>query len=228
MNEYNERVLKTVLQDYRAENDDELLKEIEDAKNDPLFQVSDEEAASFAKKYVKKNGKKNRKLFLKVASVILTVVLAGAVFVPVTVEGKKNTLAQHLIYYINSEFLAFGTDDDSQLLLSYEGEFVPSYIPEGYYVDFVNNSKDFKELVLKNSEGKKIMLSEQKIKVNITADHKTDVEIKEIDILGHKGIYYIEDNVQYVIVKTDKLILNIICNNEETNLLVFAEKIEKR
>ena len=228
MNEYNERVLKTVLQDYRAENDDELLKEIEDAKNDPLFQVSDEEAASFAKKYVKKNGKKNRKLFLKVASVILTVVLAGAVFVPVTVEGKKNTLAQHLIYYINSEFLAFGTDDDSRLLLSYEGEFVPSYIPDGYYVDFVNNSKDLKELVLKNSEGKKIMLSEQLFNGSNNFDHKTGVEIKEIDILGHKGIYYIEDNVQYVIVKTDKLILNIICNNEETNLLVFAEKIEKR
>lgn len=228
MNEYNERVLKTVLQDYRAENDDELLKEIEDAKNDPLFQVSDEEAASFAKKYVKKNGKKNRKLFLKVASVILAVVLAGAVFVPVTVEGKKNTLAQHLIYYINSEFLAFGTDDDSQLLLSYEGDFVPSYIPEGYYVASVNNSKDIKELILKNSDGKKIVLSEQKIKVNSTADNKTDVEIKEIDILGNKGIYYIEDNVQYVIVKTDKLILNIICNNEEINLLDFIDLIEKK
>ena len=32
MNEYNERVLKTVLQDYRAENDEELLKEIEGEK----------------------------------------------------------------------------------------------------------------------------------------------------------------------------------------------------
>lgn len=41
MNEYNERTLKNVLEDYREEQDKEFLKEIEEAKNDPLYQISE-------------------------------------------------------------------------------------------------------------------------------------------------------------------------------------------
>ena len=59
MNEYNERILKNVLQDIRQENDDELLKESEDAKNDPLFQIKDGEAEAFVQKYFEKSKKKN-------------------------------------------------------------------------------------------------------------------------------------------------------------------------
>ena len=55
MNEYNERLLKNVLQDYREETDEQLLKEIEEAKNNPLFQNKDGEAAAFVEKYCKVN-----------------------------------------------------------------------------------------------------------------------------------------------------------------------------
>lgn len=54
MTEYNERLLKNVLQDYREENDAQLLKEQEDAKNNPLFQNKEGEAEAFVQQYVRK------------------------------------------------------------------------------------------------------------------------------------------------------------------------------
>ena len=228
MNEYNERVLKTVLQDYRSENDDELLKEIEDAKNDPLFQVSDEEAAAFAKKYVKKNQKKNRNLFLKVASVIFAIVFVGVALIPITVEGRKSTIAQLVFNFVNSEFLAFDSNEDDTLLLSYEGIFVPTYIPEGYYVESVNNTKDAKYLTLVNDTGKKIVITEQVTTVKNIADYAGGVEIENITFNGYEGIYYTKDGSQYVFVLIDDIVLSVICSDEEVNIKSFTEKIEKR
>lgn len=228
MNEYNERVLKTVLQDYRAENDEELLKEIEDAKNDPLFQVSDEEAAAFAKKYVKKNQKKNRNLFLKVASVILAVVLAGSFFIPLTVEGRKSTIAQLVYNIINPESLVLGSDENDNLLLSYEGMFIPSYIPEGYYVKSINNEKNVKEIILTNDNGNIIILSERVTDIKNDIDHTEGIEIEEITLLGYRGIYYTKNDTQYIIILIDDIVLSIVCNDEELNIKAFSEKIEKR
>lgn len=228
MNEYNERVLKTVLQDYRSENDDELLKEIEDAKNDPLFQVNDEEAKDFAQKYVKKTQKKKYKLFVKVASIITAIILAGAMLVPITVEGRKSTVAQLIFNFVNSEFLAFESNEDEKQLFSYEGVFVPTYIPEGYCVELVNNTIDLKELVLKNEDGKTIMLSEQLFNIKGNNDYENDVDIESISMLGYNGNYYKKDDTQYVIIVADDIVLSIICNDDEISLLNFIDLIEKR
>ena len=228
MNEYNERVLKTVLQDYRAENDEELLKEIEDAKNDPLFQVSDEEAAAFAKKYVKKNQKKNRNLFLKVASVIFAIVFVGVALSPITVEGRKSTIAQLVFNFVNSEFLAFDSNENDSLLLSYKGIFVPTYIPDGYHVESVNNAKDLKELTLINNNGKMIILSEQLLSVKGNTDYKNNIDAENINLFGYNGIYYTKNGTQHIVVITDDIVLSIVCNDEELNIKAFSEKIEKR
>lgn len=228
MNEYNERVLKTVLQDYRAENDEELLKEIEDAKNDPLFQVSDEEAKNFAQKFTNKTHKKNFRLFLKVASIVFAVVFAGMIFIPITVEGRKSTIAQLVFNFVNSEFLAFDSNEDDTLLLSYEGIFVPTYIPEGYYVESVNNTKDAKYLTLVNDTGKKIVITEQVTTVKNIADYAGGVEVEKIDFNGYDGIYYAKDDAQFVFILIDDIILSVICNDSEINLMNFINLIEKR
>lgn len=228
MNEYNERVLKTVLQDYREANDAVLLQEIEEAKNDPRFQVREGEAEVFAQKYVKKTGKKTQKMFLKVASVILAVVLVGSVVIPVTVEGRKSSLARLIFSFVNSEFLAFDSNEDDRLLLSYEGEFVPSFIPDGYSVESVNNNPDMKELVLKNDDKHMIVLKEQDIDVKSNNDFAKAENLQEISILGYNGTYYEQDGIQYVIVIADNLFLCIFSDDSEVDLIGFAKKIETR
>lgn len=226
MNEYNERLLKNVLQDYREETDEQLLKEIEEAKNNPLFQNKEGEAEAFAAGYTKKPKKKFGKIFLRVASILVVIALCAS-FIPVTVEGRKSTIAEIIANFVNSEFLAFDSNDDDNLLLAYEGEFVPTFIPDGYSVESINNGKNIKEIVFSNSENK-IMFSEQVLDYKMNADYADGENLQEIEILGYKGISFTKDGVNRVVITTDSVNIYITCDDNDVDLIGFAEKIEKR
>ena len=229
MNEYNERILKNVLEDYIEENDEQLSKEIEEAKNDPRFQVKEGEARAFAMKHYKAKSKKKKtaSLILKIASVVLVIAI-GVSFIPFSVEGKRSSFAEIIINFVNSEFIAFDNNEEDNLLLSYEGEFVPTWIPEGYIVESVNNAKEIKEILLKDNENHIILYREQHYNVKSNLDYKDGTNKKEISVLGYNGIYYEKDNVQYVSVITDNTIISISCNDKTIDLIGFVNKIEKR
>lgn len=226
MNEYNERLLKNVLQDYREENDAELLKEIEEAKNNPLFQNKEGEAEAFALKHTKKSKKKFGRIFMKVASILVVIALCAS-FIPITVEGRKSTIAEIIANFVNSEFLAFDSNDDDNLLLAYEGEFVPTFIPDGYSVESINNEPNIKEIVFSNSNNI-IVYREQSIDFKQNVDYSDADNLQEIEILGYKGSSFFTDGISNVVVVTDNSIIFITCDDNTVDLVGFAEKIEKR
>lgn len=226
MNEYNERLLKNVLQDYREETDEQLLKEMEEAKNNPLFQNKEGEAEAFAADYTKKPKKKYGKIFLRVASIFLVIAI-GCAFIPFTVEGRRSSLAEIVANFVNSEFIAFDSNDDDNLLLSYEGEFVPSWIPDGYSVESVNNEPNIKEIVFSNSNNI-IVFREQVVDFKQNVDYSDADNLQEIEILGYKGSSFFTDGISNVVVVTDNSIIFITCDDNTVDLVGFAEKIEKR
>ena len=229
MNEYNERILKNVLEDYIEENDEQLSKEIEEAKNDPRFQVKEGEARAFAMKHYKAKSKKKKtaSLILKIASVVLVIAI-GVSFIPFSVEGKRSSFAEIIINFVNTEFLSLDSDESESLLLTYQGEFIPTWIPEGYIVESVNNTKEIKEILLKDNENHIILYREQHYNVKSNFDYKDGTNKKEISVLGYNGIYYEKDNVQYVSVITDSIILTVTCDDNNIDIIGFVNKIEKR
>lgn len=228
MNEYNERILKTVLQDVRAENDEELLREIEEAKNDPLYSVKEGEAEAFAEEYLKKTTKKPKKTFLKVASIILVLMLAGISAIPVAVEGEKYTIAEIVINFVNSEFLAFDSNKNDSLLLSYKGEYVPTYIPEGYSVKSVKNESDRNEIIFANKNNCMLTYQETTDALKFNADYTDAENLKHIEILGFDSVSYKEDGFNRIVIATENSIIYISCNDDEVDLVGFANLIEKR
>ncbi len=226
MNEYNERLLKNVLQDNREENDAQLLQEIQEAKNNTLFQNKEGEAEAFMLKYTKKPKKKFGMTFLKVASVLLVLAI-GITFVPFTVEGRRSTLAEIIANFVNSDFVIFGNKEDDDLFLSYDGEFVPTFIPDGYSVESVNNGKNIKEIVFSNSNNI-IVFREQVIDVKTNIDCVEGENLQEIEIIGYKGMSFTKDGNNRIIITTEKSIIYISCDDNTVDLVGFAELIEKR
>lgn len=227
MTEYNERLLKNVLQDYREENDEQLLKEIEDAKNDPLFQNKDGEAAAFAEKYCKKQKMNWTKTLVKVASILL-VISIGFSFIPFTVEGRKSSVAQIIANFVNSEFIAFDSNEDDRLLLSYEGEFVPTYIPDGYSVKSVTNGNNKNEIVFSAAENRILVFKEQSINLKMNIDYENAENLQNIEVLGYKGKSFNKDGLNRIIITTENIVLYITCNDNDVDLIGFANKIEER
>lgn len=227
MNEYNERILKNVLQDIREENDDELLKEIEDAKNDPLFQIKDGEAEAFVQKYFEKSKKKSSKIFLKVASILLAAAI-GITFIPFTVEGRRSSLAEIIANCVNSDFIIFCNNENDNLLLSYKGEFVPTYIPEGYKVKSVTNNDDFDEIIFSDDNNYLIIFIEQNYDVKSNIDYKNTEHAEKIKVLEYDGVYYESDGIKYIVFVAEKKYILISCNDSSIDLIGFSNKIEKR
>ncbi|MBO5947469.1 DUF4367 domain-containing protein [bacterium] len=226
MNEYNERLLKNVLQDYREENDAVLFKEIEEAKNNPLFQNKEGEAESFVLEYTKKTKKKFGRIFLRVAS-ILIVIAIGFSFIPFTVEGRRSSFAEIIANFVNSEFVIFGNNENDNLLLSYEGEFVPTWIPDGYKVESVNNEPNLKEIVFSNSKNM-ILFKELPISFKMNIDYSDAENMKEIEILGYTGNSFAKDGVNRIVITTENSCIYISCDDNTVDLIGFAELIEKR
>lgn len=226
MTEYNERLLKNVLQDIREEQDAELLKEIEEAKNNPMFANKENEAEEFAEKYTKKPKKKTGKIIFRAASIVLIAAVMLS-FVPFKAQGQKISVAKIIMNFVNSEFLAFDSNEEDSLLLSYEGEYIPTYIPDGYSVQSVNNDPEIKEIVF-SKENKAIILKEQNIDYKTNADYSDASDLQNIEILGYKGMSFIKDGVHHVVITTDNSNLYISCNDDTVDLIGFAELIEKR
>ena len=226
MNEYNERLLKNVLQDYREENDAELLKEIEEAKNNPLFQNKEGEAEAFALKHTKKSKKKFGRIFMKVASILVVIALCAS-FIPITVEGRKSTIAEIIANFVNSEFLAFDSNDDDNLLLAYEGEFVPTFIPEGYSVESINNEPNIKEIIFSNADNI-IVFKEQDISFKMNVDYSDADNLQNIEIVGYNGISFTKDGINRIVITTEEANIYISCDDDTVDLIGFAELLEKR
>ncbi len=227
MNEYNERLLKNVLQDIREENDAELQKEIEEAKNDPLFQIKEGEAEAFVKKHYKTQKKKSNKLFIKVASILLAVAIS-ITFIPFTVEGRRSSLGEIIANFVNSEFVIFGNTENDNLILSYEGEFVPTYIPEGYSVKSVTNTDTQKTIELSNKNNNMILFKEQQSDAKTNLDHINTTDLQEINILGYNGYYYKVNDIQYILIIGENINIYISCDDSSIDLIGFSELIEKR
>lgn len=225
MNEYNERILKNVLQDYREEQDKELLREIEEAANNPLYQLREGEAEEFAKKYVNA-GKKKKKgmVFIKAASILLVLVI-GLSFIPINVEGHRSTIAELIANYVSSEFIAVGNED---VLLTYEGKYVPSWIPEGYRVESVKNLNSNQSIIFVNSDSNMIIYKEHPSGSKMKIDGENNINVQDIEINGYKGIFAEKDGMQRVVFATEDSILYISCDDPEIDLIGFAKKIEKR
>ena len=224
MNEYNERTLKNVLQDIREEQDIDLLKEIEEAANNPLYQNKEGEAERFAEKNSKSKKKNPVKIFYRVAAIFLVFAIGSAI-IPITVEGRKNTIAQIIINYVNSEFFAINNEDP---FASFEGKYVPSWIPDGYEVDSITNTTDKKEIILKNSDGSRIIYNELSFDSKLNIDSTKSENTTNITINNLNAVYIEEDGIRKLIITSSDAYLYIISNDNEINLIGFAELIEKR
>ena len=228
MNEHNERMLKTVLCDIRNENDALLKQEIEDAKNDPRFAVTDEEAIAFAKKYAKKKQKFNAGTFAKVAAVIVVLAVVVSFVVPVSVQGQKCSAAEIVLNYICSEFMIFGTDKAGDSVSDYHGEFVPAYIPEGYYVHSVSNSKSNNNIYLVNSVGNTISISESSLDARAFYSNEDGAKIEDVTISGYNGKLITYQDYRSLILFTENCVLDVLVTDNKIDIVDFVSKFEKK
>ncbi|MBQ3128397.1 MAG: DUF4367 domain-containing protein [Clostridia bacterium] len=233
MTEYNKRILKIVTDDIIDENDELFLKEIEAASADPRFantKESDEKMKkaldeAFAVK------KPRSKALLRAASVFLAL-LVGLSVMTLTVKGFREKLWEVLSNIGNPSysFMLASENENENKLLEYEGQYIPTWIPEGYEVVEVDNDVYFKTIKLENDSGNIISFtehirdSEKKFNIN-----KEDYDSYETQVIKGKDVVIaIKDGVKRLVVNETDAIIHIIFNDETVDYIGFVTHIEKK
>ena len=228
MNEYNKRTLQNVLDDVREENDTQWLKEIEEAQNNPLFAVTEDEAAAFADKYAKPEKKKNPyKMIMKIAAVIVVLAISSTL-IPFNVEGKKSNLIELVINYIDSESIGIGADTED-MLLKHTGEFVPGWIPDGYTVDSVSERSLEKIIIFASKNDGYIFYNETDLNSNLSiTNNDNNSNMVKMKILGYDAMYLNNDTTNDIIIITEHTYILINSTDKNVDLIKFAENLKKR
>lgn len=228
MNDYNEQVLKEAMKKIIEEENEEILKEMEIAKTIPEFQVKEGEAEAFVEKYMPRKSNK-KKTLMRVASIAVAVLICFSA-VTLSVDGFK----EHISKFVNnlsssiSASIKLSDNENDAKLASYEGQYVPTYIPEGYNVDEVLNWDEVKNITFSNRKGNSIVFSEQAADVDLNVDTENADKVEEIEINGMQGLSIIKDGVTRLVIKTENSVIYITCNDLDVDVIGFAKLIEKR
>ncbi len=233
MTEYNKRILKIVTDDILDENDELFLKEIEAASADPRFantKESDERIRkvldeAFAVK------KPRSKALLRAASVFLAL-LVGLSVMTLTVKGFREKLWEVLSNFGNSSysFMLASESKNENKLSEYAGQYIPTWIPEGYEVVSIDNSNYSKAIRLINDAGNTISFaehtkaSEKKFNLN-----KEDYDSYETQVINGKDVVIaVKDGITYLAVNEIDAIIYVIFNDNAVDIIGFATHIEKK
>lgn len=231
MNEHNEKVLKEALEILRKEEDAKILLEMEEAKKIPEFQVKEGEAERFLqqleKNEAKKKPAKSRRPWLRAASIILVVAISTAV-VTISVDGFFEKFTSFFTNFTSSEYATVDVGESDEMFSEYQGQFVPTALPEGYEVESVVNATDRFEILLNNKNGCFIVMKEQSAELKSNIDTEDADIVKDVCINGMTGLYVKKQNIEALLLNSGNTMLQITNDDPKVDLIGFAELIEKR
>ena len=236
MTEYNKRVIKNVLEDMCEENDKVYLKEIEEIKNEPRFantRDTDKKIQKALNDSTKRIKKRHcRKKLIRVASVIL-VLLACVSVATLSVKGFREKIWEFLTNIGNPSYSLFVSsgDDDANKLSAYEGQYIPTWIPDGYEVSQVNNSSYAKAITFKNSDGKTISYTEYPNKSNDVQFYidKESSDSYEVSVVNGKEVIVATKGKKItLVVKESDSIISVLFDDADVDVIGFASHIEKK
>ena len=224
MNEYNEKVIKEALTLLREKENEEIRKEMEEANKIPEFRVKEGEAERFVKQFEKK---RSRKAWLRAASIVV-VVMVSLTVVTLSVDGFREKFTSFFTNFTSEEYATVDVGESDEMFSEYQGQFVPTAIPEGYKVEDIVNGKDKFEIVLSDSNGNLILLKEMSANLKTNIDTEGADSVTDIEVNGMDGILIKKGNVENMYVYVGENLLFVSDDNAEFDLLGFAELIEKR
>lgn len=237
MNKHDELVLKLIAEEMLEEDDEIFMKEVEEAKNDPAFANTDisrkkmEKVIADELKKLKKNKKRKNKTFMRVASILL-VLLIGFSATTLTVKGFREKVWAFIMNIGNPSHSSVisSNDDYSSSLDSYEGKYIPTWIPEGYEVSNINNAPDVKTIKLQNSHNQTISFSEHydfgEELLNFNKEDCDSYNAYNID--GQEIFITTLNGYTNVVIKKQDAIICILISDAKVDALGFAKHISKK
>jgi len=222
---------------YAKHEGKELLKENETIKTDPQFQPSDAERKKFHKlldNELRKNKMRSliqmsKKIFTKIAVVVFVLIL-GFTLLFTTVKAFRNKVLEFILDF-QDEYVSvkLGEKDNSNesggITLDWHDYYIPSYIPDGYYIYDMSDMGETKIISYRNNENKEIDFYELESATTANIDTENADIIKSIKINGEAGIFVLKGEKTTVSWTNNEKIFVIGAKLDEKEIMKIAESV---
>lgn len=224
--EYDDLLMKMALSDYSEELGEQLLAELEEMKDDPLYQGSLKEKRRFHHQlnifFMKDNvltlvhkvarPMKKAAAFFLVAGIALSIPMF-------TVEAFRINVF-NFFYDVHDTFTEIkGENNDSY---SVSGPiYRPTYIPEGFSIA----KEDELGADYENADGKIISYFQLTANTIVTLDSENAEIVKPLKIKGQDGLIIIKGGVVTLAWQEEEYIFNIIGEISKEDALKMAESV---
>lgn len=232
--DYEDSFLRLVMHQYIQVEGDELERLNNEIKDNPRYEISPEAVKrinkSLDKYYSTKKlqvfTKKSLKILYKVG-IVLFAFFGVFIFAYFTVDAFRVQVLNFLVT-IDKEYTAVSlgeSESNWNIPPEVSNMYVPSYIPEGYWLDNIINEKTIKIINYINGEGKTIKFREYNSSTNANFDSEDADIFKSLKINGVNGLFVLKNEMATVSWKYDDRIFAIYAQLSEDEIVHIAESV---
>jgi len=227
--QYDDSFLQLVVYDYAEKEGEELLREADEAKNDPQYYPSAKLVKSFCNMrdgFFKKQKmvsfvKKSQKILSKVG--IFVVAFAAVFALAFSTVSAFRTQVLNMLLTFDEKYTSVKVDENSSVPL--HNIYAPSYIPDGYRLNDFSTSKDLTTMEYINNNEKTINF----IMFNSSGDSNIDTEnadsVKSIKINGTDGMIVEKKGIITVSWANENKAFIVSAQLGESEIVKIAENI---
>ncbi|MEX1377676.1 MAG: DUF4367 domain-containing protein [Eubacteriales bacterium] len=154
------------------------------------------------------------------AAAVICMIFTLFTLLAFTVPPIRVTIANYIVEY-NEKYVELNTNHDNNIDDIYGA---PQYIPEGYMVKDIVETKSLLKIIYINDDGKEIYFDRYNGEVNITVDNENS-EFKKITIKEFTGYTITKNGQSTIVFYTDTYTYSLIADLEYSEIILIAESI---
>jgi len=233
--DYDDSIWRLIMLKYAEVEGERLLKEAEEARNNPEYAPSEEAKKRIAKLIERKFRRDRIRAMAKIGSkfmlrfaIVIGVISLGFILTFTTVSAFRVQVLNFLLGF-EEKYIAIKLDDgentNAEINLNWHDAYIPSYIPEGYRINEIANDDDIKTIDYINNDKHHIRFMVFKSLAISNVDNENSEVFKYIEINGTEGIFVIKNGITTISWQHDDKIFVITAQLSEKEIVKIAENI---
>lgn len=237
-NDEKHEKLKSAFYDYIGENHiDNICAEIEEF-NEEINRIKvpvtlDKRVYQYidgisGKKYRKKPWINLNRTYSRVA-VVLLVLITSLMTLSIVGDAFKLNV-QNLLYNDYDQYSSVKIrqeDETKNIKIEWEDYYYPAYLPDGFYIESVNELSNIREIRFKNDKNDYIILLQAPNGSDISLDTEGG-EKREVIINNRKAIFTAKDGKNILVWNNEEYTFHLTSNLDEKKMKYIAESLEKK
>ena len=233
--DYDDSIWRLIMLKYAEVEGERLLKEAEEARNNPEYAPSEEAKKQIAKLIERKFRRDRIRAMAKIGgkfmlrfAIVIGVISLGFILTFTTVSAFRVQVLNFLLGF-EEKYIAIKLDDgentNAEINLNWHDAYIPSYIPEGYSVYEITDFEESKTIDYINDDGIILRFMQFKSLITTNVDSENAEVFKHIRINGEEGIISIKKEKTTISWKRDNKAFVIIAQLSEKEIVKIAENV---